>query len=439
MNGITRRRILMSGLAAILPTGAAFAALPRNPDIVIVGAGMAGLAAAQALRRAGFSIAVLEARSRIGGRAYTERDSFGVPFDHGCAWLHAGARNPLVRLSGDLGFRVWDDNGLVQLFAEGKSAGTAAAERFQVAIGKLQAVIDEAGAAGQDVPVANIFKPRDTWERLALLMTSTTTYGVEPSDVSVVDSYNRIAIGNKILVPRGLGSAVNAYGLRMPVALGRPVERIAWSGSGVEVRTSAGTLRPKAALLTVSTGVLSSGAIRFDPDLPVWKQEAISNVPMGLLNKIALQYRRGAIDAPPGTWLLGQDRNGRALSFLIDPFDGGLVICFVGGALAGALERSGDRAAIDYARAELSSVLGSGMDRGFRRARVTAWASDPWALGSFSAAKPGHARMRQVLALPVGKKIYFAGEATHSSWAAQLPGAYLSGAAAGAQIVKDFG
>ncbi|MEL0021237.1 MAG: FAD-dependent oxidoreductase, partial [Rickettsiales bacterium] len=101
--------------------------------------------------------------------------------------------------------------------------------------------------------------------------TSTTTYGVEPSDVSVVDSYNRIAIGNKILVPRGLGNAVNAYGLGVPVALGRPVERIAWSGSGVEVGTSAGTLRAKAALLTVSTGVLSSGAIRFDPDLPVWK------------------------------------------------------------------------------------------------------------------------------------------------------------------------
>ena len=439
MNGITRRRILMSGLAALLPTGAAFAALPRNPDIVIVGAGMAGLAAAQALRRAGFSIAVLEARSRIGGRAYTERDSFGVPFDHGCAWLNGTARNPLVKLTGDLSFRVLPDNGPIRMFGAGDGAGSAATDRFQVAIGNLQAAIDEAGAAGRDVSFAKIYRPQDAWERLALLLTSTTSYGVEPTDVSVVDSYNRAAIEKRVLVPRGLGSAVTAYGMGMPVALGRPVERIAWSGSDVEVGTPAGTLRAKAALITVSTGVLSSGAIRFDPVLPAWKREAISGVPMGLLNKIALQYRRGAIDAPPGTWLLGQDRNGRALSFLIDPFDGGLVIGLVGGALAGALERSGDRAAIDYARSELSSVLGSGLDRGFRRARVTGWSSDPWALGSFSAAKPGYARMRQVLALPVGKKIYFAGEATHSAWAAQLPGAYLSGAAAAAQIVKDFG
>ncbi|MEL0021236.1 MAG: FAD-dependent oxidoreductase, partial [Rickettsiales bacterium] len=247
--------------------GAAFAALPRNPDIVIVGAGMAGLAAAQALRRAGFGIAVLEARSRIGGRAYTERDSFGVPFDHGCAWLNGTARNPLVKLTGDLGFRVLPDNGPIRMFGAGDGAGSAATDRFQVAIGNLQAAIDEAGAAGRDVSFAKIYRPQDAWERLALLLTSTTSYGVEPTDVSVVDSYNRAAIEKRVLVPRGLGSAVTAYGMGMPVALGRPVERIAWSGSDVEVGTPAGTLRAKAALITVSTGVLSSGAIRFDPVL----------------------------------------------------------------------------------------------------------------------------------------------------------------------------
>jgi monoamine oxidase len=63
-------------------------------DVVIVGAGSAGLAAARTLRAAGLSFKVVEAMNRIGGRAYTSSDHFGIPFDIGCAWLHAADRNP---------------------------------------------------------------------------------------------------------------------------------------------------------------------------------------------------------------------------------------------------------------------------------------------------------------------------------------------------------
>ena len=76
-------------------------------DVVVVGAGAAGLSAARTLTEKGHSVAVLEARSRIGGRAFTESNTFGVPYDHGCHWLHDESSNPWVKYGQDHGFDLY--------------------------------------------------------------------------------------------------------------------------------------------------------------------------------------------------------------------------------------------------------------------------------------------------------------------------------------------
>ncbi len=93
----------MSGLGA-LAISPSLGSTPANPDVVIVGAGMTGLTAARGLMDKGLSVAVLEARDRIGGRAFTESTTFGVPYDHGCAWLHSADVNPVTRFAEDFGF-----------------------------------------------------------------------------------------------------------------------------------------------------------------------------------------------------------------------------------------------------------------------------------------------------------------------------------------------
>ena len=435
---ISRRYFLHSGLAALAAPFPLRAALPANPDVVVIGSGMAGLAAARTLQAAGLSVGIFEARGRIGGRAYTERDSFGVPFDHGCAWLNSHDHNPITALAGDYGFETQLIRRNPRLFGPKGLVSKSANGAYETALGTLRANVDEAGAAGRDVAVSDVYAAQGPWERLASEVASRLAFGVEPDHVSVIDSHNRVASAQDALLPRGLGSLVTAYGLGLPVALKTPVETVRWSGPGVTLTTNRGDVRARAVLITVSAGVLKNGALRFEPGLPTWKREAVDGLSMGLVNKVALQYRRETLDLAPGTWLVGRDSEGRSLAFLVDPFGGGMAIAFVGAALAGSLEQAGARASIDYARSVLSGILGSDIDQGFRRARVTGWASDPWARGSFSAARPGHARMRRVLSLPVGDRIYFAGEATHSTWAGLLPGAYLSGIESARRIIADL-
>ena len=93
------RRSFLSGLASAVTLPAWAQAVPTNPDVVIVGAGAAGLAAAEKLIARGVSVIVVEARDRIGGRAWTDTQRFGVPFDHGCSWLTKADRNPFTKLN----------------------------------------------------------------------------------------------------------------------------------------------------------------------------------------------------------------------------------------------------------------------------------------------------------------------------------------------------
>ncbi|MCP4941605.1 MAG: FAD-dependent oxidoreductase, partial [Planctomycetaceae bacterium] len=92
------RRSVLGGVATFAALPVWSQSLPSNPDVVVVGAGIAGLTAAKTLLAAGRSVVVVEAADRIGGRAYTETTTFGVPFDHGCSWITAANDNPFRKI-----------------------------------------------------------------------------------------------------------------------------------------------------------------------------------------------------------------------------------------------------------------------------------------------------------------------------------------------------
>ena len=243
--------------------------------------------------------------------------------------------------------------------------------------------------------------------------------------------------GPNLTVRGGLGAFI-ARRLATDVELHTPVTAVAWDlASGVRVETARGTIRAAACIVTVSTGVLASGAIRFTPALPDAVQAAVAGLPMGLLSKVALPAAGpDRLGLPADTGLARQMAAGRAnMAFIVWPCGAGHVIGFVGGRAAWAL--AGDPAAAEaLARDELRTMLGSAARLG-EGAVVTSWAADPFALGAYAYAPPGQAGMRDVLeaAFPA-ERLLFAGEACRTDGlAGTVGGAFASGQAAAARLV----
>ena len=426
------RRALLYGVASLIATPV-LARIPPNPEVIIIGAGMAGLAAARTLMQNGVSVAVLEARNRIGGRAYTESKTFGFPYDHGCAFIYASEENPIARLATNLGYQP-SEEGDYWLIVDGRDAGIAEYDDLGAILDRIDRAINQAAEAGRDVPASTVIDEDGKWARLAKGLIGDINAGVPLEELSTTDYAARVGSGANALVAEGLGTVVAEYGEQVPVQLGTPVERIIWGGQRVSVTTARGTLSARVAIVTVSTGVLGGRTIRFAPDLPDWKQEAIERVPMGLLNKVAVQFDRPFPDAADNTSVNYPFEKGEAVSFLINPFGAPLAIGFLGGDTARDAEQQENAAVVDLAQERLANLFGSAVKKYFVKGHVTAWGQDPYTLGAYSAAKPGYSRMRRELRRAVDERLYFAGEAVHNEWAGQLPGAYLSGV----RVARDY-
>lgn len=443
------RRALLGGLAgvggaavlsAVLPTHRALSALPNNPDVVIIGAGMAGLAAAKALMADGFEVVVVEARNRIGGRAYAPSDAFGLPFDHGCAWLHSADENPVTEIAENFGFEFFDDSDPEWwLYRDGEEGSEDDYDDAENAYGRLGRAIEDAADEGYDVSSAE-FQPSGWPGELAASLEGPMEAGVDLKDLSTADVASQIGTGVEWLVPGGLGNVVARFGDGVPVSLQTAVSSVEWGGTGVTVRTDKGDIQAEAVLVTASTGVLGAGMIGFTPDLPDWKQQAIADVPMGLLDKIALRLKRNILEAEPTTHLSQVRSAGVFNGWLLNTFDANLAVGFVGGSDAWALEQEGEAAMHAFGVQVLKEMFGNDIEAELEPASViTRWGADPLAMGAYSASKPGRNKSRRKLAKPVGDRVFFAGEACIPKWATQVSGAYLSGLEAAEDIAEIIG
>ncbi|WP_332677315.1 flavin monoamine oxidase family protein [Brevundimonas sp.] len=419
---LTRRAALL-GLAGTATLGAA--RLSGDPDLVVVGAGSAGIAAARTAQAAGLKVIVLEAMDRIGGRAFTDTATFGSPFDVGCAWLHKADDNPYTAYARDNGFtlraheydleRVW--------------LGSAPSPAHLVNEAE-EAMSEAISAAPEDVAASLVADVSTPVGEAAGDYLGALDMAVDLDELSTFDYANADDLAPNFLCAQGYGSIVAHRGRGLPVRLDTPVRRIRWDGPGAVVETDAGSIRTRAVIVTASTGVLASGAIRFTPDLPVPTQEAVADIPMGMLAKIPLQIRDQRFGLEPFTDVLLARRGRRDLYFLSFPFAGDLMVGFVGGDLGWELSAAGEAAAVDFATQGLVEMFGSGAARSVVKGALTPWASNPWTRGAYAAASPGRYGAREALARPVGDRIFFAGEALAGGLIQTCGGAYRSGEAA---------
>lgn len=406
--------------------------------MAIVGAGMAGLAAANVLRWRGIPFVLLEARARIGGRAYTDWKSLNVPVDTGCAFLHAFASNPLTPKVTELGYTILHQAGPPQIYFGGTNQGQKGEHALQAAYDELVRAIGVVGENGDDVAAASLLNSATVWDRLAAWAVGPAEAGVELAQLSTLDWYTHIGagLGRDGLVREGLGSVVAAFGAGIPVSLSTRVKTIDWSGPGVRLETQSGTVEADYCLVTVSVGVLRDGTISVTPPLPATKLSAIAGIAMGTVNKIALAFRPRSLPPARDNWLYELRKDGTIADMLVRPFGYDMTLQFTGGSLAREMELLNDADQIAFALAAVNDIFGSTAAAGFSGGLVTRWARDPFSLGSHSAALPGQTHQRAELARPVADKLYFAGEACAAAWASTLPGAYLSGRAA-AHIIAE--
>lgn len=412
-------------------------------DVAVVGAGAAGLAAAHRAYELGLSCYLLEAKPRIGGRTHTDTETFGVAWDRGAHWLHSADVNPLTRIAEELGHpylarpRPFDGN-----FHLGDRWGTSAEWRayrdeFEATYERAQ----EAGEAGRDVSVLDAMDSSSRWARMVHHIFGAIS-GVQPSGISTRDLAAYRDSGANWPLVRGYGALIEARYAGLPAELSTPVSAIDTSGTHILIETPRGTVRARSLIVTVSTNVLASGAIRFTPELPARLQSALAHVPTGHANKVAFHFRRDVFGLPETSYVNFMDERDAtraACSFQVNPFGSNLAIAYLGGDLAEDLDRAGEEEMISFSRAALADMFGADIFKELSGVAATRWTSDPHTLGAYSCALPCHAHERAVLAEPVGERVFLAGEAVSADWFSTVQGAHVSGIEAAEKAAAFLG
>lgn len=439
---ITRRSF--ARLAAALPlAGAARAASVSEPDVVVVGAGAAGIGAALTLIAGGRSVQLIEAASRIGGRCFTDTATFGVPFDRGAAWLKGGVANPLAGFARLHRFEIGANEARELVFARGGQNPLASNTGYERAFVALSDAIANAAEQDDDMPAsetAPLLLDDDvrTWAATAASMIGPLDMGVDLKDMSVKDWFDLEEDEGNRMVRQGLGTLIARIGAGLPVAVNTPARKLVVSGRGVAVETDRGTILTKAVVLTPSLSVLTSGAITFDPAPDGAMSAAWGGMQMGLLTKVAMFFGTGApvLRFAADSLLIPQAEDERGHMFHVRPFGAPLAICSFGGSLAWDLVQQRERSVIEFARERLRALLGATGDAGLRNAAVTDWGRNPLTKGAYAAALPGHWRARAALEAPIGERIFLAGEAQGGKAAQKVHGAFASGQRAARRILK---
>jgi monoamine oxidase len=394
-------------------------------DVVIVGAGAAGLAAAKVLRKAGKSTIVFEAMDRIGGRAWTENQTLGMPFDQGCAWLHAADRNPFFAEAKEAGWTLaHHDMGLDHLYFGRTKATSVQMQEMATAEAEFSEILL---TYRSDTDQVSEIMASTKYAHAAGTFAGPMDFAQDIDEISIADFAKAADLDPNYLTREGFGALVARWGADVAVELATPVREIHWDGPGIIAVTDRGSVRAKKALVTVSTGVLAYGGLRFTPDLPEEYDAAFDHLPMGLLTKIPLIVNAERFGLKPFDDLLIERRGNHDIFFLCFPFDLDVMVGFVGGDFAWEIECAGQAAAIDFATERVVRTFGSDARKAIVNGTMTKWGSQQWTRGAYAAARPGQAHARDVLAHPIADRIWFAGEALGGPLMQTCASARLSG------------
>jgi monoamine oxidase len=416
------------------------APLPREADIVVIGAGAAGIAAARRIMAANRRVIVLEAAGQIGGRCLTDSATFGVPFDRGARWMHNPDTNPMIRLARSAGLDT-SAAPLGQKIRIGRrNARAGETEEFLAALVRANRAIDDASRGKADVSCASAL-PKDLgdWAGTAEFVLGANATAKDLKDVSVIDrarapDRNNVPIGCR----QGLGTLIAKLGDQVPVSLSTPASRIAWTGRDVTVETPAGKIAARAAIITVSSNVLAAGNIKFTPDIPKRQLDAAAKLGLGSYDRIALALPGNPLGLARDDVIIEQSTSTRTALLLANIGGSSLCAIDVAGSFGRDLSGQGEPAMVAFALEWLTKLFGSEAAAAIKKSSATRWNAAPFALGAMSVAAPGAQPSRKILTEPIGC-MFLAGEATHETLWGTVDGAWESGERAADAALRRIG
>jgi monoamine oxidase len=407
-----------------------------DADVIVIGAGAAGLAAARELAGRSLNAIVVEARDRIGGRVLTQPTARAmVPAELGAEFIHgpAAETKALLREAGttaiETGGEGWvcDANGELQ--PEERDFGVSAGifERVRSLPHDESVAVFLARFAGDPAmgpTVAEALSFAEGFDAVDPAIAS--ALGIADEWGSGVDATSARPIGGYPPMFEHLRAACIAAGAR--IELSSAVRRVAWARGSVtvEVQSATGetrTLRARAAIVTLPAGVLQhrgdTAAVTFEPDLPAAKRDALRHIPMGDVVKVVLEFRTAF-------WERVHDERYREASFfrrgsgpfpaywLQYPVHSELVTAWAGGPRAIAMRDVPQTERIERALQGFGALLDAPVlaRAEFVRGFTHDWLNDPFARGAYTYIAVGGGDARLVLAAPLDGTLFFAGEAT---------------------------
>lgn len=423
----------------------------NGKTVIVVGAGIAGLAAAIDLKAVGFTVIVLEGRDRAGGRIFTSSALGGMPLDMGATWIHGIRRNPIFELCARYRLKVVETNydAIVRYGSDGALLHAAREARREYDFAQLRSAISKAQhAKAADRSLGNFIADyaraqQLTAERLKDLRYSVTTeieheYAADAAQLSLAqfDQGDQFG-GPDVLFPDGYSQLIERLRVGLDIRTDHVVRRIAWDAGGVRIATNNGTFPADYVVVTLPLGVLKHGDVVFIPDLPAIKRAAIARLGMGVLNKCYLRFPRvfwdaeadliGYVNTAPGRWCEWCN----IYRYTREP----VLLGFNAGVFGEQLEAFADEAIIASAMAVLRTLYGAAIPDP-TGALISRWRRDAFARGAYSYLPPGASGDDyDALAASVAGRLFFAGEATSRQYPGTVHGAWLSGRKAAAEIV----
>ncbi len=455
-----QRRSLFSLLAAVLAqrtTSASLlapsidAGIPKT-KVLVIGAGLAGLSAAQKLQKAGCEVVVLEARKRVGGRLWTSLQWADTPVDLGASWIHGTNGNPLTRLADEVqAVRLetsYDRS--ITYTSNGQELSEQQEKRLKNLQVRLRKALQTAQDADSDVAIAKVVDrlanemeaDPETVRLLNFIVSSEIEqeYAGSAKRLSThwYDSAKTFA-GEDVLFAKGYKIVVDLLSKDLEIHTDQIVTKVDWSNeSSVRVITHKSEFTADKVLVTLPLGVLKSASVQFTPALPESTANAIAKLEMGVLNKCYLRFKEvfwpknvdwlEFIPQRPGEWTewVSLARVARKP----------ILLGFNAGERGRQIETWSDQKIVESAMETLRGTFGDQIPDPIDF-QITRWASDPYAQGSYSFNPVGsHPKMRQQLGKPHAGRLYFAGEATERDYFGTAHGAYLSGIRAADEMLQ---
>ncbi len=457
-----RRRFITTGAAGL---GSCISWAPKvapgnesqsKRRVIVVGAGVAGLNAAQRLRQHGFDVTVLEARDRIGGRIHTA-DLGGRPVDLGAQWIEGIEGNPVADfcrkeliktvLSDIKSTRTFDRDGHEFAGDELNDLRDATAKL----LGKLDDLnVQSLNVGGKDIAVADGIRQIQTGDTLtpparrylewAVSMKIESTEGDDASKLSLrgfeSEGEPESFEGPQHVIPGGYGQIPTALAKGLDIRLKRQVTAIERGATGVRVLCGHDEFPAEFAICTLPLAMLQTGKVEFTPPLPTAKREAIAALGVGAAHKVILRFAKRFWDAKTDFIGYASDKPGQFVEWtdLSRSQSAPILSLWSHGDAARRLEKLSKEAAVAEAMKAVRSVFGSAAIAP-DAAVTTGWTADPFSLGAYVHLPLGATFDHlDALAAPVDDRLFFAGEATSRRHRATVHGAWLSGIRAADQV-----